>query len=197
VTTGVSAVTVFCGSSRGRDPRHAADAATLGADLARRGVHLVYGGASVGTMGVLADAALAAGGRVTGVIPRHFMGREVAHTGLTELVVVESMHERKALMADLADAFMALPGGLGTLDELAEIVTWSLLGLHHKPVGLLNAAGFYERLLAHVDHVTEEGFLRAADRARLWSFDDVGALADAVLGAIDLSDRGGGPGTAR
>ncbi|MGH9092677.1 MAG: TIGR00730 family Rossman fold protein [Acidimicrobiales bacterium] len=157
-------VCVFCGSSPGGRPEYAADAAALGTLLARRGLRLVYGGAHVGTMGALADAALAAGGEVVGVIPGHMAREEVAHGGLTELRVVGTMHERKATMARLADGFVALPGGLGTLDELAEILTWAQLGLHAKPVGLLDRHGFFDPLLRFLDGAVADGFVRAHHR---------------------------------
>ncbi|WP_048876818.1 LOG family protein [Saccharomonospora saliphila] len=155
---------VFCGSSSGKDPGYAADAAALGALLARRGIGVVYGGGQVGLMGTVADAALEAGGEVTGVIPKHLMREEIAHHGLTELHVVADMHERKATMARLSDGFLALPGGAGTLEELFEVWTWAQLGLHAKPVGLLDVRGFYSRLAEFLDHMTDEGFLNHASR---------------------------------
>lgn len=157
-------ICVFCGSSPGRGDRYTSAAAALGRLLAERGIAVVYGGATVGTMGVVADAALKAGGEVYGVIPRALVDREIAHTGLTELFVVADMHERKARMADLADGFIALPGGAGTLEELFEVWTWAQLGLHTKPLGLLDVDGFYEPLGAMLDHMVEEGFLSAANR---------------------------------
>jgi uncharacterized protein (TIGR00730 family) len=155
---------VFCGSSPGTSPDYAAAAQRLGQLLADRGVGLVYGGASVGLMGTLANATLEAGGSVVGVIPRALWQREVGHTGLTELRVVESMHERKALMAELSDAFLALPGGLGTLEELFEVWTWALLGIHAKPCALLNVRRYFDPLLAFIDHATRELFIRHAHR---------------------------------
>ena len=160
----VRAVGVFCGSSVPADPRYRDAARALGALIARRKATLVYGGGSTGLMGELADAALARGGRVIGVIPAGLFAREVGHTGLTELREVTSMHERKKLMYDLSDAFVALPGGLGTLEELAEVVTWSQLGLHSKPVVLLNAGGFWDHLLAQLDLMTRTGLLTPAGR---------------------------------
>ncbi len=154
-------VLIFCGSSAGRLPDYAEATGALGRCLAERGLEIVYGGASVGLMGVLADAALDAGGSVTGVIPQRFVEREIAHTGLTELQVVETMHQRKALMAELSDAVIALPGGTGTLDELFELLTWRQLGLHHKPLGLFDTAGYWRPLLGFLEHATTEGFLRA------------------------------------
>ncbi len=158
-------ICVFCGSSEGADPRYRAGAEGLGRLLAARGIEVVYGGGSVGLMGVVADAALAAGGRVTGVIPRTLWEREVGHRGLSDLRIVESMHERKALMAELADAFIALPGGAGTLEEFAEVWTWAQLGLHPKPCGLLDIGGYYDPLIAFLDRMVEQRFLRAEHRA--------------------------------
>ena len=160
----VRAVCVFCGSSAPADPRYRDAAQALGALIARRNVTLVYGGGSVGLMGNLADAALDHGGRVIGVIPAGLFAREVNHTGLTELREVTSMHERKQLMYDLSDAFVALPGGLGTLEELAEVATWSQLGLHGKPVVLLNVGGFWDSLLAQLDLMARTGLLQPASR---------------------------------
>jgi uncharacterized protein (TIGR00730 family) len=155
---------VFCGSNPGRRPEYLAAAADLGRTLAARGIRVVYGGAHVGLMGALADAVLAAGGEIIGVIPGLLVDAEVAHPGLSELRVTGSMHERKALMAELADGFIALPGGIGTLEEFAEIVTWGQLGLHAKPTGLLNVLGYYDGLLGFLDHATEERFVRADHR---------------------------------
>src|SRR5919199_3791597 len=160
-------VCVFCGSSPGADPAYAAAARRLAEVLVRRGIGLVYGGGSVGLMGVLADAALAAGGEVTGVIPRALQAREVGHAALPDLRVVETMHERKALMAELADGFVALPGGLGTLEEFFEVWTWAQLGIHAKPCGVLNVGGYFDPLLAFLDHAVAEGFVRDAYRAML------------------------------
>ena len=165
--TPVRSLCVFCGSSPGANPAYRAAAEGLGALLASEGVRLVYGGGHVGLMGAVADAALAAGGDVVGVIPRHMVDREVAHHGLTELRVVQSMHERKAVMAELSDGFVALPGGLGTLEELFEVWTWGQLGLHRKPYALLDVAGFFQPLLAFLDHQTAERFVRAEHRAML------------------------------
>ena len=163
--SGLQSVCVFSGSSPGARPSYTETATALGREIAERGLRLVYGGASVGLMGAVADAALAAGGEVVGVIPQHLMDREVAHDGLTELRVTGSMHERKALMADLADGFVALPGGLGTLEELAEILTWSQLGLQSKPCGLLDVDGFFDPLLAFLDHTVTERFVSTEHRA--------------------------------
>lgn len=160
-------ICVFLGSNAGHRPAYAEAAAALGSALAREGIGLVYGGAAVGLMGRVADAALAAGGEVIGVIPRHLVEKEIAHSGLGDLRVVASMHERKALMAELADGFVALPGGIGTLEELFEVWTWAQLGSHDKPCAVLDVAGYYTRLLGFVDHMVEEGFLRAAHRDML------------------------------
>jgi uncharacterized protein (TIGR00730 family) len=160
----VRAVCVFCGSSAPADPRYRDAARALGALIARRNVTLIYGGGSTGLMGELADAALAEGGRVIGVIPAGLFAREAGHTGLTELREVTSMHERKKLMYDLSDAFVALPGGLGTLEELAEVATWSQLGLHSKPVALLNVGEFWDPLLAQLDLMARTGLVTLAGR---------------------------------
>jgi uncharacterized protein (TIGR00730 family) len=173
-------VCVFAGSNPGMRPAYRAAAEALGGALAARGWGLVYGGGSVGLMGALADAALAAGGEVTGVIPRALAAREIAHGHLADLRVVETMHERKAQMAELADAFVALPGGAGTFDELFEIITWAQLGLHAKPIGLLNAEDYFAPLLALVAHATDEGFIRPEDRDLLLVRERVDALLDAL-----------------
>ena len=163
---GPRSICVFCASSRGRDERLLAAAHDFGRLLASRGQRLVYGGGRVGLMGALADGALAGGGEVVGVIPEAMVGRELAHEGITDLRVVESMHERKATMAELADAFVALPGGIGTLEELFEIWTWGQLGLHRKPCGLLDLDGYYAQLLAFLGHAEASGFI-GADTMRL------------------------------
>jgi uncharacterized protein (TIGR00730 family) len=157
----VKRVLVFCGSSPGRKPEYAAAAAELGRLLAARDLEVVYGGARVGLMGALADATLADRGTVIGVIPSRLVQHEIAHAGCTKLHVVETMHERKALMAELADAVIALPGGSGTLDELFELFTWKQLGLHRKPIGLLDVAGYWQPLLGFLQHAVNERFLRA------------------------------------
>jgi hypothetical protein len=163
----IGSLCVYCGSNTGADPEFAAATRAMAALLAERGIRVVYGGGKVGLMGVLADAALAADGEVVGVIPQHLIDREIGHAGLTELHIVGSMHERKALMAELADGFVALPGGVGTLEELVEVYTWSQLGLHRKPLGLLNVSGYYDGLAAFLDHAVRERFLRAEHRAVL------------------------------
>jgi len=151
---------VFCGSNVGGRPIYAANARDLAVELCRRGLGVVYGGGGVGLMGVLADAALAQGGEVIGVIPRPLATKELAHTGLTQMHVVGSMHERKALMASLVDGFVAMPGGLGTFEETLEVLTWSQLGIHRKPIGLLNVDGYYDGLLAMITHGVREAFIR-------------------------------------
>jgi hypothetical protein len=173
-------ICVFTGSRPGARSEYAAAARQLGATLAQRKLGLVYGGGNVGLMGVLADAVLAGGGEVIGVIPEALVRKEVAHTGLSELRVVHSMHERKAEMAELADAFIALPGGMGTLEELFEILTWAQLGLHAKPCGLLDVRGYFERLLAFLDHVVAQDFLREEHRGLLVTDDEAERLLDAL-----------------
>jgi uncharacterized protein (TIGR00730 family) len=157
-------ICVFCGSNSGIDPAYLDAAASMGRLLAERGIELVYGGGNIGLMGVLADAVLQAKGRVIGVIPESLMAKEVGHLGLTDLRIVKSMHERKALMADLSDGFIAMPGGFGTFEEFCEMVTWSQLGIHAKPCGLLNLHGYYDSLLQLFDHAVREGFLREENR---------------------------------
>jgi uncharacterized protein (TIGR00730 family) len=163
----VRSLCVFCGSNLGARESYAEAARGLGRVLAERGIGLVYGGAAIGLMGAVADAALAADGRVIGIMPRALIEREIAHPGLSELRTVESMHERKALMADLSDGFIGLPGGIGTLEEVFEVWTWGQLGYHEKPVGLLNVEGFFDPLLAFVAHQTAELFMRPAHRDML------------------------------
>ena len=177
-------VCVFAGSSSGRNPLYARAAQELGAVLASRHIGLVYGGARVGLMGAMADAVLAGGGEVVGVIPDSLVEKEVAHTGLTSLRVVRSMHERKALMAEMADAFVALPGGWGTLDEMFEILTWAQLRLHNKPCGLLNVQGYFDRLLSFLDLTMEQGFVRREYRALLSVADRPTALLDALAAQV-------------
>ncbi|HKU12885.1 MAG TPA: TIGR00730 family Rossman fold protein [Steroidobacteraceae bacterium] len=172
---------VFCGSSSGNHPGYAALARRAGALIARRGLTLVYGGGRVGLMGALADAALAAGGRVVGVIPQMLLDREVGHAGLSQLHVVRTMSERKLLMGDLADAFLALPGGIGTMDELFEAWTWTQLGLHRKPCALLNQDGYYDPLVAFLDRAVDEGFLQPDNRAALLVDTDLEALIERLV----------------
>lgn len=169
---------VYCGSSNG-SARYVEVAAHVGATLASRGIGIVYGGAHVGTMGALADSALAAGGEVVGVIPQSLVEWEIAHTGLSELHVVDTLHARKATMAELADGFIALPGGTGTLEEFFEVWTWAQLGLHTKPVGLLDVDGYFTHLRRFVDHMVDEGFTRAPYRDMLIAEPELDALLDA------------------
>lgn len=178
---------VFCGSSPGTNPAYVEAATTLGTLLAGRGIGLVYGGGNVGLMGVIADAVLAGGGEVIGVIPQALADREVAHLGVTELRVVDSMHTRKAMMAELSDAFVAMPGGVGTFEEFFEAVTWTQLGVHRKPCGLLNVAGFYTPLALFIDQAVTEGFIKPVHRAVIVVDDDPARLLDS-LSSMDLPD---------
>jgi uncharacterized protein (TIGR00730 family) len=172
----IRSLCVFCGASAGGDEAYRRSAATVGATLARRGIRLVYGGGRLGLMGAVADAALAAGGQVIGVIPRGLVDRELAHEGATELIVVETLHERKAEMAVRSDAFLALPGGLGTLEELAEVLSWAQLDLHAKPIGLLDVNGYFGALGAFLDHAVAEGFVAERHRRLLLRETDLDAL---------------------
>ena len=176
----LAAVCVFCGSSPGADPAYFAAAQATGQAIAHRGLALVYGGAKVGLMGAVADAALAAGGEVFGVLPQGLAAKELAHTGLTRLEVVDSMHERKARMAELSDGFLALPGGIGTLEEIFEIWTWGQLGFHAKPAGFLNVGGFYDPLKAFLDHMTDQAFMKTMHRDMAL----FGQSPDAILDAF-------------
>lgn len=169
---------VYCGASTGADPQFVEAAQVLGQTVAQRDIRLVYGGGSVGLMGEVANAALNAGGKVTGVIPEALWKREVGHPGLTEISVVPNMHARKAQLIDLSDAFVALPGGFGTLDELFEVLTWQQIGYHHKPVGLLNIAGYYDSLLSFIQQALSQGFVRGAHVESLIVDTDVGRLID-------------------
>jgi uncharacterized protein (TIGR00730 family) len=178
----LSSVCVFCGSNGGADPAYLAAAEAVGAGLAQRGIRVVYGGGRVGLMGALADSARAAGGEVVGVMPQALVDREIGHTGIDDLRVVATMHERKALMVELADAFVALPGGIGTLEELFEVYTWAQLGIHAKPLALLDVAGYYQPLAAFLDHAVAQRFLRAETRAML-------AVADTIEGVLETFDR--------
>jgi uncharacterized protein (TIGR00730 family) len=173
-------VCVYAGSAPGANPAYAEVSHAAIAELVRRGSDVVYGGGSLGLMGVLADAALEAGGQVTGVIPRFLDDREVGHHGVTDLRVVENMHERKMLMAELADAFLVLPGGIGTLEELVEMLSWSQLGLHRKPIGLLDVDGFWQPLVALLDHMTAERFVGVDHRRLIVSDPDPITLLDAL-----------------
>jgi len=178
---------VFCGSSVGSNPAYVEAATTMGTLLANRGIGLVYGGGNVGLMGVIADAALAAGGEVIGVIPQALADREVAHHGVTDLRVVDSMHTRKAMMADLSDAFMAMPGGVGTFEEFFEAITWTQLGLHRKACGLLNVAGFYTPLALFIDQAVTDGFIKPVHRAAILVDDDPARLLDSLT-TIEVPD---------
>ena len=172
----MTSVCVFAGSSMGANPAYEAAARALGRVIAEQGLRLVYGGASVGLMGVVADGALDAGGEVTGVLPKYLERVELVHNNLTELVIVESMHDRKALMAERSDMFVALPGGLGSLEELFEVWTWSQLGLHSKPLGVLNVKGYYDALLTFLDQTVTERFVKEAHRNTLLADDDPAQL---------------------
>jgi uncharacterized protein (TIGR00730 family) len=174
----IRSICVFCGASLGTDPRYAAEAAAVGSRLAERGIQLVFGGGRRGLMGALADAALGAGGRVVGVIPRGLVDRELAHPGVSELQIVDTLHERKARMAELADAFIALPGGLGTLEELAEVLSWAQLDLHAKPIGLLDVGGYFGSLETFLDHAVAEGFVAERHRRLLLRATDLDELLE-------------------
>jgi uncharacterized protein (TIGR00730 family) len=177
---GLKHICVFCGSSPGDDPVYVAAARRLGRTLAAEGIGLVYGGGNVGMMGALASAAMAAGGQVTGVIPETLMAREVALTELDDLRVVDSMHSRKALMADLSDGFIALPGGVGTLEEFIEVLTWAQLGLHDKPCALLNIKGYFNTLLAFIDDIVAAKFMAGAHRQLVLTADQPATLLDVM-----------------
>jgi len=174
--SGFKRICVFCGSSVGARPAYTAAARELGRTLAEKGVGIVFGGGKVGLMGVLADAALVSGGEVIGVIPEALVAREIGHSGLTKLHVVRCMHERKTLMADLAEAFIALPGGYGTFEEFFEAVTWTQLGIHNKPCGLLNVDGYYDALLAQLQRAVADGFILEKNRGLIFDAPHVGAL---------------------
>jgi uncharacterized protein (TIGR00730 family) len=178
-------ICVFCGSNPGNDPSYVRAAREAGELIAQRGLTLIYGGGRVGLMGALADAALAGGSRVVGVIPKMLLDREVGHPGLSELRVVDTLSERKQVMGDLADAFLSLPGGIGTMDELFEAWTWAQLGLHRKPSGLLNHEGYYDGLITFLDHAMAEGFQRPRFRATLLIDTKIGPLLDQLATAAD------------
>jgi uncharacterized protein (TIGR00730 family) len=191
VSTPTLRLCVYCGSRNGAQPAYADAAAALGASIGRRGWQLVYGGGHVGLMGVVADATLAAGGSAIGIIPESLMRREVGHAGLTELHVVPNMHLRKQAMAERADAFIALPGGIGTLEELYEVWTWQHLGYHAKPLGLLNTAGYYDRLLAFMAHAEAEGFIDQRQQRALHVGTDAEALLDTLEALCRATATGG------
>ncbi len=179
-------ICVYCGSNAGAKPEYLATARSLGEAIARRGLGLVYGGASVGLMGAVADAALAAGGEVIGIIPQGLVDRELAHGRLSQLEVVSSMHQRKARMAELSDAFIALPGGFGTLEELFETLTWAMLGIHKKPCGILDVGDYYASLVQFLDRAVDQGFLRAPFRALLHHHVSPNDLLDALTTATPI-----------
>ncbi|KQX76582.1 hypothetical protein ASD10_14670 [Aeromicrobium sp. Root472D3] len=187
----MSAVAVFCGSSLGTDPAFAEAARLTGRTLAERGIGVVYGGGHVGLMGTVADAAIEAGGRVVGVIPRQLDDRELSHRGVTELHVVESMHERKQLMADLSDAFIALPGGAGTLEEIAEQWTWAQLTIHAKPSGFLDVGGFWAPMRQMLETMVSSGFVRAEQSGIVTFDDDLDALLEALAAPPSWTDKWG------
>ncbi|WP_019947821.1 LOG family protein [Hymenobacter aerophilus] len=182
----MKSVAVYCGSATGTNPAYQRQAEEMGRLLAERNLTLVYGGGRVGLMGVVADSVLAHGGQVVGVIPDFMMGKEIEHRGLTELHIVSSMHERKLLMAERAEAFVAMPGGYGTLEELFEVLTWGQLGLHHKPIGVLNVEGFYDHLLRALDHMADEDLLRRENRQQLLSQPTPAALLDALAAYVPI-----------
>lgn len=168
----MKSICVYCGANPGASPLYAETARAMGAALVESNLALVYGGGNVGLMGIIADEVLRLGGEVTGVIPTQLVEREVGHTGLTRQFIVKDMHERKAMMSQLSDGFIAMPGGMGTLEELFEMLTWSQLGIHSKPVGLLNAGGFYDQLVAFIAHAREEGFIKPQHAAMMRVADD-------------------------
>jgi len=181
-----TALCVYCGSNSGTHPDYVDTAKALGTEMARRNITLIYGGGKVGLMGTVADAVLAAGGKVIGVIPRQLVEREVAHTGLTELQVVETMHQRKTRMFELSDAFVALPGGYGTMDEIFEMLTWAQLGLHRYPCAFYNVRDYYTPLRGMLDHMVGEGFVRREQRDNIW----FGQGLDVMFGWMDSYEQG-------
>ena len=174
-------VCIFCGSYSGSQPIYMTAAHQMGMGLAQRGLGLVYGGGRVGLMGAVADGTIAGSGKVTGIIPQSLVDRELAHVGLSKLHVVTSMHARKAMMAEIADAFIAMPGGFGTLDELFEIITWAQLGIHYKPIALLNIGGYFDPLLTFIEHMATEGFIKPEHRGAILVKNDVDSLLDTLL----------------
>lgn len=182
----IKAACVYCGSSSGADGVYADQARQVGTFLGKAGIDLVYGGGRVGLMGIVADAAMAAGGKATGIIPAHIADREVAHTGLTDLKIVDSMHRRKQMMVDMSDAFIILPGGFGTMDEFFEIFTWWQLGLHDKPVIVVNSAGYWDPLIALIDHIIARKFAKPGDRGHLCV---IGGAED-LPAALELAPTG-------
>ncbi len=183
----VTSLCVYCGSKSGGDPHYAEQAKAFGTELAARGITLVYGGGKVGLMGTVADAVLASGGKVIGVIPRQLVELEVAHTGLTEMHVVETMHERKTRMYQLSEAFVALPGGFGTMDEMFEMLTWAQLGLHRYPCAFLDVRGYYTPLRTMMDHMVGEQFVRAEQREQIWFGDSITLLFEWMQNSESVS----------
>jgi uncharacterized protein (TIGR00730 family) len=181
-------ICVYCGSAFGHSPRFAEVATDLGQEMGRRGIRLIYGGGRVGLMGKVADAVMASGGEVTGIIPRHLEDDEVGHRGLTELKVVDSMHTRKRMMFDLSDAFVVLPGGAGTLDEAFEVITWRQLRLHDKPVIIVNVDGYWDKLIALFDHIIDAGFARPATRQHFSVVNNIGRLFDLLAQQPDTAE---------
>lgn len=185
----MKSICVFCGSSKGFDSLHSDVARVLGVMLAKRNIRLVYGAGNIGLMGVIADAVLENGGQVLGVIPGFLKEKEVCHTGLTELIVTNTMHKRKEIMAENSDGFIILPGGYGTLDEFFEILTWRQLHLHNKPIGVLNVNGYYDHLLAHVKHMWREGFLREANLSLITVSEDIPELLEKMAQPANLAEE--------
>ncbi|WBO82931.1 LOG family protein [Hymenobacter yonginensis] len=183
----MKSVAVYCGASSGTNELFTQQAQAMGQALAERGFTLVYGGGRVGLMGAVADAVMQHGGRAVGVIPDFLADKELAHTGLSELHIVKTMHERKLMMADLAEGFVAMPGGYGTLEELFEVLTWGQLGLHRKPIGVLNVAGYYDHLLQALNHMADEGLLRRENRNQLLSHPEPHGILDAMLAYEPIS----------
>ena len=183
----MNSIAVYCGSSTGNNPNYVAQAQALGAAMVAKGLTLVFGGGRVGLMGTIADAVLAHGGQVIGVIPDFLANKELAHLGCTELHVVTTMHERKMIMAEKADAFVAMPGGYGTLEELFEVLTWGQLGLHQKPIGLLNVDGYYDHLLLALDRMRDDQLLRAENRDQLLQAPDPAALLAQLAAYVPLA----------
>ena len=180
----MKSITVFCGASGGSDQVYVSQATALGATLAQRNIHVIYGGARIGIMGAVADGALAAGGSVTGVIPKFLRTKEVAHAGLTSLLLVETMHERKMKMHELCDGIIALPGGFGTLEELFEVLTWAQLGLHQKPIAILNVAGYYDHLVNMIQTMVDKGFLKELNQKMLLVSDNIDELLNMMSSYI-------------
>lgn len=183
----IKSLCVYCGSSTGSNPKFVEATVALGELLAEQGIELIYGGGAVGLMGLIADTVMEAGGKVTGIIPTGLFPREVAHAGLTELVEVTTMHERKAMMFERSDAFIALPGGFGTLEELTEVLTWAQIGIHAKPIGVLNVDGYYDHLLAFLARAIDDGLLRRENRSFLLDHDDPAGLVNDLIYAEILA----------